>query len=56
MEVGRGAQAEVAGVAAVASVVTVKVPAVAKCLAEVCPAPGSAEECPKLGQHGSKST
>lgn len=25
-------------------------------LAEVCPAPGSAEECPEPGPHGSKST
>lgn len=56
MEAGRGAQAEVAGVAAVVSVVSVKGPAVAKFLVEVCPVPGSAEECPKPGPRGSKST
>lgn len=55
-EAGRGAWAEAAGVAAVASVVTVKVPAAVKCLVEACPAPGSAAGCPKPGPHGSTST
>lgn len=56
MEVGRGAQASAEVDAAAESAVTVKEPVAARGLAEVCPAPGSAEGFPGLGPRGNTST
>lgn len=53
---GRGVQVEVGEVAALESAASVKVPAEAKCLVEVCPAPGFAEGFPMPGPRGSKHT